>query len=164
MPRTYASLLLALALSATACGEENDDTNAPEGDADTDTDADADADSDADADADADADSDVQVSHAAEIQPIWDLHCSSCHGGGAPSSGLDLSGDAWDDLVGAPSGQARMALVTPGDVGASYLAYKLRGTQADASGSGVQMPRGGAPLDEATLDLIETWIAEGALE
>jgi hypothetical protein len=63
------SLLFALALCLSACGdkEEPDDTSdTPEADTDTDTDTDADTDADADADADADTDADTDADYPAE--------------------------------------------------------------------------------------------------
>ena len=39
------------------------------------------------------------------------------------------------------------------------MVKKLRGTA-----SGLQMPKNQDPLDEATINLIETWINEGALD
>ncbi len=181
------TLSLALAIS---CGEETkDDTAPPEGDTDTDTDADtdtdtdtdadgdtdadtdadsdtdadADADTDADADADTDADTDVGISHAVDIQPLWDAYCVSCHGGSNPSANLDLSTDAYDDIVNVASGQARsMNLVTPGDTDNSYMLNKLWGTQDSVGGSGDQMPRGTTPLGNSDISMVFNWIGEGA--
>jgi hypothetical protein len=51
----------------------------------------------------------LKVSFAADIQPIFDARCS-CHVGGETAGGLDLEdGSAYDDIVGAPSFQARPA-------------------------------------------------------
>ena len=58
-------------------------------------------------------------------------------------------------MIGGNSG----AVVTPGDGSGSLLVKKLRGTA-----SGLQMPKNQDPLDEATINLIETWIDEGALD
>ena len=49
-------------------------------------------------------------------------------------------------------------VVDPGDSAASKLIQKLKGTL------GTQMPKNQDPLDEATINLIETWINEGALD
>ena len=49
-------------------------------------------------------------------------------------------------------------VVYPGDSAASKLIQKLKGT------SGTQMPQNEDPLDQATINLIETWIDEGALD
>ncbi len=177
MTRTALSLALALSLSlAIGCGEDEPKDSAPEGDTDTDTDTDSDsdadsdtdADSDADTDADADADTDADTDtgppqHDQDIQPLWDDDCTGCHGSGHPSAGLDLSGSAYDSLINVGSGQADLDLVEPGDADASYLWHKLNGTQEDAGGTGVQMPRGLSPLSESDLSLIEEWITGGAI-
>ena len=87
------------------------------------------------------------VNYFAEIQPIFTANCTSCHGG---SGGLSLT--SYSDLMGND-------VVDPGNSMTSKLIQKLRGT---ASGS--QMPKNQDPLDEATINLIETWIDEGALD
>lgn len=33
------------------------------------------------------------LSYAEDVQPVWDKHCVSCHGGGKTEGGLDLSGE-----------------------------------------------------------------------
>ena len=93
----------------------------------------------------------TNISYTATIQPIFSTNCTSCHGG---SGGLSLS-TYTSIIIGGNSG----AMVTPGDGSGSLLVKKLRGT---ASGS--QMPKNQDPLDEATINLIETWIDEGALD
>ncbi len=99
------------------------------------------------------------ISHAADIQPIWDTRCTPCHIG-AESGGLSLE-DGYAAAVDVPSGQAGdVDLVEPGSTADSYLWHKLEGTQADVGGSGDAMPLGG-PLEPDELDLIEAWINEG---
>jgi quinol monooxygenase YgiN len=49
-------------------------------------------------------------------------------------------------------------VVDPGNSMTSKLIQKLKGT------SGTQMPLDQDPLDDTTINLIETWIDEGALE
>jgi len=87
------------------------------------------------------------ISYSLTIQPIFTANCTSCHGG---SGGLTLT--SYSDLMGND-------VVDPGNSMTSKLIQKLRGT---ASGS--QMPKNQDPLDEATINLIETWIDEGALD
>lgn len=53
-----------------------------------------------------------------------------------------------------------MLRVAPGDPNNSYLIQKLEGTAA----VGVQMPFGGTPLDQATIDVIRQWISDGAID
>jgi hypothetical protein len=87
------------------------------------------------------------VNYSSEIQPILNANCTSCHGG---LGGLTL--DSYSTLIAGN-------IIESGNGAGSLLIKKLRGT---ASGS--QMPQGGIPLDDATINLIETWIDEGALD
>lgn len=120
---------------------------------------------DNDCDGSVDEDAGVGVSHAAQIQPIWNGSCLfPCHSGVAPSGGLALGGSAYDDLVGVPSGDVGwMNLVEPGDPANSYLWLKLTNTFGAVGGTGSDMPKNGGPLPQADLDLIEQWILDGAL-
>ena len=87
------------------------------------------------------------ISYSLTIQPIFTANCTSCHGS---NGGLTLT--SYSDLMGND-------VVDPGNSMTSKLIQKLRGT---ASGS--QMPKNQDSLDEATINLIETWIDEGALD
>lgn len=89
---------------------------------------------------------------------------SGCHTGPADNSlpsGLDLStADAsFASLVGVASiQQASLSRVTAGDPDSSYLVQKIEGTAA----SGARMPLGGGALDQALINDIRQWIADGA--
>lgn len=141
-----------------------------------------------------DDDAEPGLSHAEEIQPIWDERCigenGRCHGG---TSMTDCSaegcwgiprldaGQAYDRLVDhfavQPSNatETLMDYVEPGSPDDSYLMLKLRGDHLDV-GSGVRMPchdidpttlectTDADPLPQAELDLVEQWIREGAWE
>ena len=78
----------------------------------------------------------------------------------AARQGLRLDdGFSFDNLVGVASSQVpELNRVEPGDPDNSYLVQKLEGTAAQ----GVQMPFGGPPLDQALIDDIRQWIADGA--
>ncbi len=102
------------------------------------------------------------VSLASDIQPIFTASCTPCHVGGSSSGGLTLD-SAYATLVGVPSNESALDRVEAGSTQDSYLWHKLQGTQADVGGSGQQMPAGGGSLTPAELDLIEAWIAGGAL-
>lgn len=90
--------------------------------------------------------------------------CSGCHSGPTSSdlpSGMDLSSAnaSFNALVDVPSLQVgTLNRVTPNDTANSYLIQKLDGTQA----VGGRMPQGGPFLDQATMDMIEDWINDGA--
>ena len=87
------------------------------------------------------------VNYSIEIQPIFSNNnlCTYCHGS---SAGLSL--ESYTDLMATN-------VVFPGNSENSLLIQKLRGTA-----SGDQMPQNGNPLNEETINLIETWIDEGA--
>ena len=87
----------------------------------------------------------TNISYTATIQPIFNTNCIGCHGG---SGGLTLT--SYSDLMGND-------VVDPGDSAASKLIQRLKGT------SGMQMPKNQDPLNETTINLIENWIDEGAL-
>ena len=91
------------------------------------------------------------VNYSTEIQPIFTANCTGCHGS---SSGLNLG--SYSTLM---SGGNSGAVVISGNGSGSRLIQKLQGTA-----SGNQMPKNQSPLNDATINLIETWIDEGALD
>lgn len=98
----------------------------------------------------------VEVSFAADVQPIFATHCLSCH---PPSGGLDLSASvAHGNVVGVTSfGYAPAVLVQPGFPEESVLYGKVTGTFA----TGVMaLP----DLDAAEVEIIFVWIQEGAMD
>lgn len=103
------------------------------------------------------------VDYEADIQPIWDAKCNSCHfAGGSASMGPVLTaGVSHANIVDKQSPTVALPLVAPGDPDGSYLWHKLNGTQADVGGSGSPMPLG-VPLDADSLAKIEQWITDGA--
>jgi hypothetical protein len=89
------------------------------------------------------------ISYSTTIQPIFNNNCTGCHGS---SGGLNLG--SYSTLNnGGTSG----AVIIAENGSGSRLIQKLRGT---ASGS--QMPASGCCLDASVIQLIETWIDEGA--
>jgi mono/diheme cytochrome c family protein len=97
------------------------------------------------------------VSFAGDVQPIFDGSCVACHGPSG-NAGLDLRpGVSHGNLVGVQAAQSPLARVEPGDPAASWLHLKLTGQQD----VGTAMPPGD-PLAGDRLDLIRTWIDEGA--
>lgn len=89
--------------------------------------------------------------------------CSGCHtgqGDSLPGSmNLTNAESSMINLVGVASAeQPQLQRVTAGDPDNSYLIQKLEGTATVGS----RMPLGGAPLDQATIDAIREWIANGA--
>jgi hypothetical protein len=89
-----------------------------------------------------------------------------CHGGAAAQQGLRLdAGFAYGNLVNVDSprdpnpAMPTLVRVIPGDPDNSFIIHKLEGTQT----LGDRMPDGGPYLQQSTIDVIRTWIANGAL-
>jgi|AP95_1055475.scaffolds.fasta_scaffold00408_2 hypothetical protein len=97
------------------------------------------------------------VSYSAQIQPIFSASCggSSCHIPG-PRNGVSLENYA--AVVASAGSQYLSLVVLPGNAAESPLIDKLGG----APQFGQQMPDGGASLSLAQVQLIATWIDEGA--
>ena len=92
--------------------------------------------------------------------------CSGCHNGSQPSGGAlpgsqNLTAEhTFSNIVGVASlEQPNLMRVKPGDPDNSYLIHKVEGT---AGITGAQMPLGGPPLSQATIDQIRSWISSGA--
>jgi hypothetical protein len=121
-----------------------------------------------------DFEAEFRVAAPAEMGPTLDeiqanvftptCSVSGCHTGPMGNTlpnGMDLTdADAsFANLVGVPSVQVpELSRVEAGDPDNSYIVQKLEGTAAE----GEQMPFGGPPLDQAVIDDIRQWIADGA--
>ncbi len=95
---------------------------------------------------------------------IFTPRCSPCHDGSSTSlpGSMNLSSTAtsFAALVNVTSLEnSALKRVLPGEPNNSYLVHKLEGTDI---GSTARMPLGGPFLDQATIDQVRTWIAEGA--
>jgi hypothetical protein len=94
-----------------------------------------------------------------EVVDTFGKSCAflGCHAGPGAPKNLDLTQEfAVSSLVAVPSSEKPQILrVNPGDAANSYLVMKLRG---DPDIEGEQMPRGGKPLSEAEIAVIESWI------
>ena len=88
-----------------------------------------------------------------EIQTIFINNCTSCHGA---SGSLNLT--SYTNLMAGTSNHG--PVVTTGNGSESIIIQKLRGTASFGS----QMPASGCCLSEKDIQLIETWIDEGADE
>ncbi len=91
----------------------------------------------------------TDVDYDTEIQPIFDTHCTSCHGA---ASGLSLT--SYENAV---EGGNHGPLFIPFDPGNSLLVQAIEGTSTDVS----PMPAYSPPLSTTQIQLIHTWIAEG---
>lgn len=108
------------------------------------------------------------VSFADDVEPILVNSCatSGCHGANANPPGKPmvlLPGQAYDNTVGVLAAQLpAMPRIRAGQPDDSYLIHKIRGTHVIVGGAGSQMPLGRAPLSAATIELIRSWVADGA--
>lgn len=91
---------------------------------------------------------------------VFTPNCTGCHVGAGAPQGLRLdAGNSYALLVGQPSKEVPLTLlVAAGDPDNSYLVQKIDG-RATVGG---RMPLGRAPLPQASIDLVRSWIAAGA--
>ncbi|MDH3375190.1 MAG: hypothetical protein OER22_10610 [Gammaproteobacteria bacterium] len=91
---------------------------------------------------------------------VFNPSCIVCHSGASAPLGLRLdAASSYTALVGVSSSQnGSFKLVAPANPDASYLIKKLEGTAAE----GEQMPLGGPPVPQATIDFVRQWITDGA--
>jgi hypothetical protein len=89
--------------------------------------------------------------------------CAGCHSGSSSPQGLNLEtqATAFANLVGVSATECSPTRlrVAAGNPAASYLINKLTGTNLC---SGQRMPRGGPFLSDATIEVVRTWITDGA--
>jgi hypothetical protein len=104
------------------------------------------------------------LTHAGDIQPIWDQSCTSgCHPGN--DSMLSLEPDyAWKTMVGIPSVEVPlMDRVEPGEPDQSYLVHKIEDTHLNVGGMGFAMPNFSDLLAEEEIQNVRDWITQGAV-
>ena len=97
--------------------------------------------------------SSCNISYSVTIQPIFNNNCTGCHGS---DGGLSLA--SWGDLMAGTSNNGPVVSEMGSE---SYIIKKLRGADTIL---GSQMPQTSCCLDESIIQLIETWINEGALD
>jgi hypothetical protein len=82
----------------------------------------------------------------------------ACHSGASPAGMLGLADDDAHAQLMASSPTTMRTRVVPGDPDASYVMQKLT---EEAPAAGDQMPPT-APLDDARIELMRSWITDGA--
>src|SRR4029077_20393944 len=90
--------------------------------------------------------------------------CTRCHIGAGAPQGLQLdAAHSYSLLVGVPSAEVPSLLrIKAGDPDNSYIIRKLEGGPGIV---GVQMPADGPPyLPQATINVIRSWITNGAMK
>lgn len=97
----------------------------------------------------------AQVDYSDEIQPIFDANCTNCHGS---QSGVTLS--SYDAVMNSVGSQYGTEIVVPGEPDNSPLVDKIEPEPE----FGDRMPQGGPFLSDDEINLIRTWISEGANE
>jgi len=107
----------------------------------------------------------MTVSYRDEILPLFELQnygCSqsACHGSQPGSSNFSVS--TYEGLFKAGDQAAAMNIcsIKPGDPDRSYFFLKLQGQTGTIQAE--RMPLNGPALSPADLDLVRTWILEGA--
>ena len=90
------------------------------------------------------------VSFSTDVYPIIEFRCLNCHGGEKIEEGLNLS-----DYVGLMNGSINGAIVTPGDAENSLFVEMV---------ASQKMPKRGAKLTPAQVQLFRDWVNQGALE
>jgi len=105
----------------------------------------------------------AQVDYESEIQTIWNQNCVNCHNQSSSNWNqhlLDLSdGVSHGNLMAVSSNYSPANRVVPNDPNQSVLYNKL----ANTGTYGDVMPPAGQ-LSTSLIDLVETWIDEGATE
>jgi WD40 repeat protein len=94
------------------------------------------------------------VSYYRDIRPIFVQNCQGCHQPAKASGGYAMT--SYDALL--KKGDNDEAGIVPGKPGASLLVTQI--TSQD--GKPPAMPRGKDPLPEPQINLIKSWIAQGA--
>ncbi len=106
------------------------------------------------------------VTWKGKILPLLQASCGGCHGGAAPSAGLDIMGtNPHARLLSASKQRGSLNLIQPGSPEKSYLWLKVSG---DGSVVGLRMPLNASnqpiPMSQEDLDALQTWILAGALQ
>lgn len=101
--------------------------------------------------------------YRADVLPLLEARCASCHMTEDAAGGLVLERDfAWAMTVGVPSTQAPLPRITPGAPERSYLFLKVTTGYREAGGTGWRMPIGFVPLSAVEIELLRRWIERGA--
>lgn len=94
-----------------------------------------------------------QIDYNTQVKPILNEHCIACHGGVKKSGGFSLLFE--EEAKGATeSGQPA---IIPGHPGKSEMIVRLRSDDPE-----LRMPYEKEPLSNEEIEILETWIEQGA--
>lgn len=96
---------------------------------------------------------DEPVSYHKQIKPIFQAHCQGCHQQAKQMGGFEMT--VFANLV--KGGESEVKAIVAGKPDASHLIDLITPTNGMA-----EMPKGKEPLSETDIELIKTWIAQGA--
>tara|TARA_B100000282_G_scaffold170532_1_gene123499 strand:- start:1250 stop:3370 length:2121 start_codon:yes stop_codon:yes gene_type:complete len=96
----------------------------------------------------------AKIDFKQDIEPLLQDYCIDCHGPKKQTSGFRLDRRA-HMLKGGDTG---LSALVPGDVENSYMIEVIKSDDPDIS-----MPPKGGPLFEDEIEMLEQWIAEGAV-
>ena len=94
-----------------------------------------------------------RVDFSAEVKPILNKHCISCHGGVKKNSGFSLLFEE-EAFAAAESGEPA---IRRGDAAHSNFIQRLTETDPE-----LRMPYNAPPLSEDEIDVLTRWVNEGA--
>lgn len=90
----------------------------------------------------------ANVSFKNNVLPLFEQHCTQCHGGAKPEQGLVL--ESYDKVM---AGSFNGTVIEPGNVKNSYLIEMI------TTG---KMPKKGPKLTPAEIEIITAWVKAGA--
>ncbi|MDG1277692.1 MAG: DUF1553 domain-containing protein [Algoriphagus sp.] len=94
-----------------------------------------------------------KIDFSTQIKPILNTHCITCHGGVKKNGEFSL---LFEEEAFAPTKSGHPAII-PGDPNGSELIRRL--TESDPE---LRMPYQKSPLSEEEIELLKTWIRQGA--
>ena len=95
---------------------------------------------------------DSNVSYSRDLQPVFNLHCTNCHGNGQIDGGISLT--SWSNTTADPS------VVFPGYPNNSILVWSIQAKPNVSPMPPMDSPY--KPLNANQVNGVITWIKEGA--
>ncbi len=95
------------------------------------------------------------VSYYKDVRPIFQAHCQGCHQPAKAGGGFVMT--SFDRLLAG--GDSKEKAVVPKKPGDSFLIAQITPENGKA-----EMPQGKPPLTPAELEIINRWVAEGAVD